>query len=452
MKKMTALLLAMAMMLGVIACGSGGGETKATEAATAAKTEAAAAETEAPATEDVEREEVTIEVWIAQVDWADAWDEMEERFEEQYPWIQVDHVGLGEDATFMATRMAANDLPDVIQISRTAEMDKMVAENMLEDLTNYPCAAYMSQAYKDSYTYDGKLYGMCQGAAFACFFYNMEILKEAGWETIPTNWDELLQCCADIDEKTDAAPLVTAAGKHTTAFMPVEMILANIMNDADKAAAYQEDFMNGTFDWKAYPELITRLDAIAPYFLTGTATALEEDAAAYMADGSAAMCLAGNWNGGILIDAIASLSGEENVAAAVPAFGDGQTTWISASPETGFSVTVNPNRTEAEQEAVETFFNWVFEAENFQLIQNARGTVPVITNMTGDQIVLPDAMGPVVEEMGKAPFVLFGFNLYAAEFRDAAVAAIGGLFSGDIDATAVIDKFAEMLPKSFKAQ
>ena len=454
MKKLIALLLALVMVLGLVACAAKEEtvkeeETPSTTTETPAKEEETTAEEETPAEE---HEDVTIEVWIAQVDWADAWDEMEAKFEEEYPWIEVEHVGLGEDATFLATRLAANNLPDVIQRNNDELMDQLVAGDKLEDLSDWECAAVMPDTYKQAFTRDGKLIGMCQGAAFSCMFYNMAILEEAGWSEVPTSWDELLQCCADV-QALGIAPLVTAAGKNTTSWMILELILANTINDADAIAAYEEEFKNGTFDWAKYPEIVEKMDAIAPYFLTGSAAALEEDAATYMSDGLAAMCLAGNWNAGMISEAIENATGDiANCVASLPPFGDGETTWISNSPEDAFCVTKNADRTEAEKEAVEIFFNWVFEAENFQLIQHARGTVPVITNMTEEYIQLPECMIPVAAEMGSAPAVLMGFNLWAAEFKDAACGMICGVLTGDNDAQAMVDKMNEMMPQSYKNQ
>lgn len=138
------------------------------------------------------------------------------------------------------------------------------------------------------------------------------------------------------------------------------------------------------------------------------------------------MCLAGNWNGG------RSSAAWKTARLPCPRSAQpGELPYISTSPEDAFCVTENPDRTPAEQEALEIFFNWLFEGENFQLIQNARGTVPVITSMTEDQIVLPEAMVPVAAEMGSAPFVLMGFNLYSAEFKDAVMAKIQGVLTGD---------------------
>ena len=440
MKKLIALLLALAMMLTIVACGEKApAETKAPEANKPAETKAP--EAEKPA----EAEEVTIEVWIAQVDWADAWDAMEAKFEEEYPNIKVEHVGLGEDTTFLTTRIAANDLPDVIQCNNNQNMDTMVAGNMLTDLSSWEVASLMPDTYKNAFTHGGKFVGMCQGAAFSCMFYNMDILAEAGWTEVPKNWTELMQCCADIEAKTDAAPLVTAAGKTTTSWMILELVLANLLNDAAAVQAYQDDFKNGTFDWAGVPGLVERMDQIAPYFLEGSASMLEEDAATAMGDGLAAMCLAGNWNAGMISGVV------ENISASLPPFGD-SVNWISNSPEDAFCVTENPNRTAAEQAAVETFFNWLFVGENFAYIQNARGTVPVVTSMTEDQIKLPECMIPVAAQMGAAPATLMGFNLWAAEFSDAANGMIKGLLSGDNDAQAMVDKMVEMMPKSYKNQ
>ena len=443
MKKLIALLLALAMVFGMVACG---GE-KAPEAAPEAAPEKApeAAPEKAPEAAPEEKENVTIEVWIAQVDWADAWDEMEAKFEEEHPWIDVEHVGLGEDSTFLATRIGANDLPDVVQCNNNIYMDSMVEADMLVDLSDWEVASLMPDTYKNAFTHNGKFVGMCQGAAFSCMFYNMDILNAAGWTEAPKNWTELLQCCADIEAKTDAAPLVTAAGKNTTSWMILELVLANLINDADAVKAYQEDFKNGTFKWDAVPGLAERMDQIAPYFLTGSASMLEEDAATAMGDGLAAMCIAGNWNAGMISGVV------DNIYADLPCFGD-EVNWISNSPEDAFCVTVNENRTDAEWEAVQTFFNWLFVGENFAMIQNARGTVPVVTSMTEDLIQLPECMIPVAAKMGAAPAVLMGFNLWAAEFSDAANGMIRGLLSGDNDAPALVAKMVEMMPKAFKNQ
>ena len=463
MKKLIALLLAVVMVLGMVACAA---KTEAPKAEEAPKTEAPKAEEkkeeapkaeekpaeEAPKAEE-KKEEVTLEVYLAQVDWADAWDELEARFEEQHPWIQIEHVGLGADGDFLSQRLAANDLPAAIQLNNNEVMQAMLEQDLLIDLKDWDCAKLMSPTYADAYTFDGKLVGMCQGAAYSCMFYNMDILAQAGWDKVPANWDELLQCCKDIKEKTGVAPLTTAAGKTTTSWMIFELILANVMDEAERAT-YVDDFKNGTFDFGKHPEVAERLDAIAPYFLEGSASAQEEDVATYMADGLAAMCIAGNWNNGMILPAIAEACGgdETKAMASLPPYNDaGKQVVISNSPEDAFCLTKDPNRTEAESEALKDFFDWLFEAENYQLIQNARGSTPVISNMTADYIVLAPVMVPVVADVAAAPAILMGFNMWSAEFKDAANVKLQGVLTGDntaADAIATMNATVKEFPKN----
>ena len=458
MKKLIALLLAVVMVLSLVACASKATtETPTTDAPATTETtpEPEKAEepekTEEPAPAEEEHEDVTLEVWLAQVDWADAWDVLEERFEEQYPWIDIEHVGLGEE-NFIQQRIAANDLPAAVQLNNNEVMQALLKDDRLIDLKDWDCAKLMSPTYADAYTFDGKMIGMCQGAAYSCMFYNMDILAQAGWDTIPANWEELLQCCADIVEKTDAAPLTTAAGKTTTSWMIFELILGNCMDEATRAT-YVDDFKNGTFDFGKFPEVAERLDAIAPYFLEGSASAQEEDVATYMSDGLAAMCIAGNWNNGMILPAIAEACGgdETKAMASLPPFNNaGAPVVISNSPEDAFCLTKDDSRTEAEAEALEIFFNWLFEAENYQLIQNARGSTPVITNMTEEYIELAPVMVPVVADVAAAPAILMGFNMWSAEFKDAANVKIRGVLTGDNTAQDAIDTMNATVVEFYK--
>ena len=379
-----------------------------------------------------EDEEATIEIWIAQADWADAWDEMKEKFEEEHPNITIEDAGIqDEGTTFLATRLAAENLPDVIQCNKNDILYKMVEGGYITDAGAYEAAANIPQGYKDGYTIDGVLTGLSQGAAFTAMYYNMEILNEAGWEDIPTNWDEFIQCCQDIKDNTDADPLVLAGGKLTCVFMPLELLVANyVVGDDLTAEQYETDFMEGKFDWTAYPVLVEKLEELNPYFMDGSSSLQEEDTFTAMADGDAAMCLAGNWNATSVCDAIEEATGDAAMAkASLPPFGDG-TNATSISPEDAFCVTAK-DRSDAQQAAVDTFYEWVFQPENFAIIQNARGTVPVLTTMTDEYIVLPEAIKPVVSEFAEAPFVKMEFNMCSAEFMDIAISALGDCMAGN---------------------
>lgn len=382
-----------------------------------------------------DHKKVSIEVSIVESDWADGWEQMEKKFESEYPWIDVQEVGLGEDMyKFYASRVAAHNLPDIMQGDLGKPTLDMADEGYFADASKYDVAKNIPKEYIDAFTYKGKLLGLSQGSAFSTMFYNMSLLKKAGWDKAPADFDEFVQCCKDIKSKLGIAPICIGAGMTTNTYMPIELsIAADVVGTKLKPGEYEEEFKNGKFDFTAYPEIAKKMNAIAPYFLEGSASMQQEDTFTAMADGKAAMCLAGNWTAANVCKSISSQAGDENAAAATfPPFNEkGKGPVTSLSPENCFMVTNKDKRTADEQEAVDTFYNWVYQPENFKIIQNSRGTVPVLKTLKDSDIVLPVAMTDCAEKIrkGGVQSVTMGFNSWTEEFRDTMLANMGTYFA-----------------------
>jgi len=429
MKKLIALLLATVMVVSLAACGSSGQASGATEAAKA-ETQAAAA--------SGEHEHVVIEFSGVESDWRDEWDPIKEKFEAEYPWIEVQAVNIEANADFNATRGVAGDLPDMVMMSRTPQTLTFAKEGRLKDLKDRPVIAHTPQAYVDTFTDYGITWGETRGSAFGVMYYNMVLLEAAGWKDIPTNWDEFIQCCADIKEKTGVAPIAVAGKKVTPMNFILELIIVNSVGDELGQGKYEELFMDGKFDYTQYPVIAEKLAQIAPYCIEGSATMSEDDVTAAVTDGLAAMALAGNWTAGALIDGLTECTGDNaKVKASLPPFNDpGKQVWATVSPEDGFCLSTDG--TEAEQEAAEIFFDWLFEPENFKLVQNARGTVPVMDNLTDDMLVLSDQIKSCIPALNAAPFCKMMFNLWTPEFKEAEVTAMRDLLGGNTTAEKAI--------------
>lgn len=401
-----------------------------------------------------ERAPVTLQTFIVQTDWSDAWDElMKPKFEAEYPWITLEAVGLGEiNNDFIVSRITAEDTPDVWQVDNMNIYYDAVDSGLLMDLSGLDAAKHIPQAYKDAFTYNGKLFGLTQGAAFSVLYLNMKILEDAGWEKAPENWDEFIQCCEDIKSKTGVAPLTLAGDKTTTCWMLLELIIGNVAGDELGLGKYEEQFLNGAFDFTAYPKIAERLAQVAPYMLTGTGSMTEDDVTAAMTDGIAAMCVAGNWTSNNICGGIETASGDvKYVEAMLAPFNDaGKDVWISVSPETAFGLSAVEAAPEV-KEAREIFFNWLFEPENFMIIQNARGTVPVLETMTDDQIVLPAPIAKIVPAMNAAKFVKMGFNIWTDEFMDGACTMLKDVYGGNKDAASAIAEMTELLKQYNRA-
>lgn len=394
---------------------------------------------------------VTLQVCIVDTNWQDAWKGMKEKFEAEHPWITLESVGSDQNITdFISTRIAAKDLPAVIKLLMNDIYLDMIEGGLIKDLTGMECAANVPDSFLSAFTYDDILAGITQGASFSALYLNTDALKEAGWENAPSNWSEFLQCCADIKEKTSYAPLLINGDHHTICYMLYELMLANCFTSVEEAKAYEEGVMNGTFDYSAYPEAAEKLSQIIPYLMTGSSTTTQDDAVAIMAEGSAAMMLGGNWVSASVLDAIDEHCGHKGAGIAIlpPFNNEGKDLWISTSTEVAFALTEQKDA--AVSEAAELFINWVFMPENFRIIQNARGTVPVLTNMTEDQIVLPEGIKSLVGQVGSTNSIKMGYNLYGAEFKDAAMTALRDAYSNNGSVEDAVKTMTDIVSKYHK--
>lgn len=114
-----------------------------------------------------------------------------------------------EDATNTILREAdAHTLPDVsfqalnrqallVERGIAKPLDPYIAK---ED--GFETAGY-HKAMLDLSTFDGQIYGLPFSVSTPIGFYNMDILRAAGVETIPTTWDEVVEACRAINAKGD---------------------------------------------------------------------------------------------------------------------------------------------------------------------------------------------------------------------------------------------------------
>ena len=449
MKKLLALALAVVMIVSLAACGQAAAPAPAADAPAAAPAPAAEEPAAAPAAE--EHEPVTLQVSIVESDFYDTWlDDIKPKFEAEYPWITLEDVGTGESKTdFHSTRAAADDLPPVMQTDNGDVYYALVDEGKILDLSATEAASHIPQSYKDAYTYNGTLFGLTQGAAYDAMYFNMAILRDAGVEAVPTNWDEFIACC----EAVDAAgyDVITYAGaKTTTTWMIFETIVATEVIEAEGEGYYETNLRGGTLDLSKYPAIETKMAQIAPFIAPGSTTYTEDDVTAVMTDGQCAIAIAGNWTSNNITSGIAEATGDEADAVMVPPpFANaGGKTYIAASPESSFGMSEVSDPALAE--ARDIFFEWIFQPENFRYIQNARGTLPVLDNMDTSLVVLaPTVLAFSTATQSCVPFSM-SFNNCAGSTNGDTTTAINDCFAGSTDAAAAVAAINEIWANNLK--
>lgn len=194
MKKMIAIVLALAMMLSLAACGTSKEEAKAPEAAKS---------TEAAKTEEVKQEEknpVTLEFlcWgAAEATTADAFNAMLNGFMEKYPWITVEVTESNYDAvnTSLLTRFAAGDAPDVAQVSNQWVATYYEMGGLLP-LDEYLSAETLADYYPGTMNgtnIEGHQYSATWITQPFALYCNSDLLAEAGYDHTPTTWEEFIE-------------------------------------------------------------------------------------------------------------------------------------------------------------------------------------------------------------------------------------------------------------------
>ena len=172
MKKYIALLLALVMVLGLVACGKTDEKTTlnviAAEYGTQTKAWWAGFE------KDFEAANANIDLVVDVVSWNDIY-------------------------TVVNTRIANNDAPDILNIDVFADYQ---ADGLLlpaKDYISEATYAKFYQSFLDQSVVDGVVWAVPDLASARAMYYNKDILAEVGVE-VPTTWDELTAVAQKIKE------------------------------------------------------------------------------------------------------------------------------------------------------------------------------------------------------------------------------------------------------------
>ena len=195
MKKIIAMLLALVMVIGLVACG--GGNTEDTQA-----TEGTQATEATQATEGGEAAgKVTVTMIAAQYgnETADWWVGFEKDYEAANEGIDlvVDVVSWNDIYTVVNTRIANGEAPDLLNIDVFADYQ---ADGLLlpaSDWVSEETYAKFFPSFLEQSIVDDVVWAVPDLASARALYYNADILEAAGDE-VPTTWEELKTVCEAI--------------------------------------------------------------------------------------------------------------------------------------------------------------------------------------------------------------------------------------------------------------
>ena len=186
-----------------------------------------------------------------------------------------------------------NKTPDVFIVSPGPNLTNYVAPGIVAPLDEY----LEADGWKDTFagdavfaqqTYDGKIYAIPLNTAAACVFYNREIFEKAG-AAVPTTYTELLDACEKI-KAAGYTPITISAGTAWCLSM-----LAGYL--CDREGVDLAALNAGTESWNN-PKTIAageKLLELSKYFQPTAAGDSNDDATTALYMEEAAILIQGSW-------------------------------------------------------------------------------------------------------------------------------------------------------------
>ncbi len=318
MKKLIALLLAVVMVLGLVACSA------ATETPSTPSTETPSTETpsekepaaEEPAADPAPAEKQTIVYWAQ---WSENETQAEvlkdaiARFETNNPEYVVEVNWAGRDVRdIMRTSIDSGITIDIIESGYDRVLSQL-GEDYLIDLTEYVAGtdfeASISEgmaSFSKGFTTSGESWYYIPAQPFVgTIFYNKAIFREAGIDKLPETWSEFMDCCQKIAD-AGYAP-ITSDDAYLECLYTAYL---GTMLGYDAVDQMVNNMSADLWDVDAVAQMANDFAAMASngYFTEGTGSYVFPSAQnTEFAMGTTAMYYNGSW----LPNEVASITGDE---------------------------------------------------------------------------------------------------------------------------------------------
>jgi raffinose/stachyose/melibiose transport system substrate-binding protein len=296
-------IVALSLVVGLLAAAcsddeGGTGETGAPDEETGAATGETSQSTGEP---------VTIQWWHIQNNdpGLSIWQDAADAYMAEHPNVTVEITVLENEAfkAKITTNMQAGDPPDLFQSWGGGGLLEQVNAGLVTDITDEvaPWIGEINAGAASMYQVDGRQYGIPFDLGLVGLWYNKDLFAQAGIDTPPATWDELL-AAVDALKAEGITPIAVGEGDKWPgmfwwAYLSIRMCGADVMQ---QAASDASAFENPCFVQAGakLQELIDKEPFQEGFLATPWEGATGE--AALVANGRAAMDLMGQWAPGTM--------------------------------------------------------------------------------------------------------------------------------------------------------
>ncbi|WP_372631812.1 ABC transporter substrate-binding protein [Cohnella sp.] len=179
-----------------------------------------------------QKEQVVLNMYMANTSDTTYMPEVNRRFEEENPGIRIElqTAPVDQFETVIKTKLASGDAPDIFTIFAGTKKDSLVKAGYLMDLSDQPWVARLTDTARETASKDGKVYGLPNRQNLIGVIYNKKIFNDLGI-AVPTNWDEFLEASRKIKD-SGVVPLgLGLKDQFVTQMIPYAMAPSAIYRD-----------------------------------------------------------------------------------------------------------------------------------------------------------------------------------------------------------------------------
>lgn len=281
-----------------------------------------------------------------------------DKFNESHEDVTIKITAPADAGTVLKTRMAKNDMPDIVMMGGDNNYTEVESAGMLVDLSDQDYVSdiqdsYMQMVYDVNKDKEEKAYGIPYATNASGVIYNVDKFEELGLE-VPKTWDEFIAVLDKI-KAAGEQPLLMTYKDAWTSLCPWNSIAPDLQPDnfTDDRKAGKTTFA------KTHEEIAEKYLTLLDYAQDDFMGLTYDDGNKKFANGEAVMIINGNW----AINQYKNSNPDVNVNMfALPASDDESKNYVTS----GVDVLLGVCEGSENEEMAKEFVSFMMEPENAQ--------------------------------------------------------------------------------------
>ena len=299
-----------------------------------------------------------LELFSSKAENKDVLQKLVDKFNESHKDVTIKITAPADAGTVLKTRMAKNDMPDIVMMGGDNNYTEVESAGMLVDLSDQDYISniqdsYMQMVYDVNKDKEEKAYGVPYATNASGVIYNVDKFEELGLE-IPKTWDEFIDV---LDQIKDAGeqPLLMTYKDAWTSLCPWNSMAPDLQPDG-----FTDDRKEGKTTFVGtHEEIVEKYLTLLDYAQDDFMGLTYDDGNKAFANGDSVMIINGNW----AINQYKSANADLNVNMfALPASNDESKNYVTS----GVDVLLGVCKDSANEDMAKEFVSFMMEPENAQ--------------------------------------------------------------------------------------